>query len=189
MKYRIYGLVGAASLTLYATFVALADERELQPRPMEEMHGDCSNFHWDMSQEFEVWKEKAAEITAGKSAEEPPALALSTRYTVTLAPHEDVAFVVAPEKDRGGSDKFSGLLRVEIPEDGLYRISASNGLWIDALVDGKTVKSNSFEMQTGCDTIFKSVAYSFTGGEIVTFQLNGSRSPQVDIAVTASPDQ
>lgn len=184
MRYRIAAITGAVGLTLWAACTSLADEHALHPRPMEEMQGDCSNYKWDMSQEFGLWETEASDVAAATSADDVPAIGLATRYTVTLLPHESVAFVATPEKDRGGDGKFSGLLKLEIPEDGLYRISASSGVWIDAVVNGTVVKSTSFEMQTKCTTVFKSVAYRLSGGDTALLQVNGSRSDTVDIAIT-----
>lgn len=184
MRYRIAAIAGAAGLTLWAACTSLADEHALHPRPMEEMQGDCSNYRWDMSEEFSLWEKEAANIAASASADAAPGIGLAARYTVTLHPHDSVAFVATPEKDRGGKDKFSGLLRIEIPEDGLYRISASSGVWIDAVVNGAVVKSTSFEMQTKCTTVFKSVAYRLSGGDTAFLQINGSAVSTVDIAIT-----
>ncbi|MBX3504659.1 MAG: hypothetical protein KF895_04210 [Parvibaculum sp.] len=184
MRNRIAAIAGAVGLTLWAVCTSMADEHALHPRPMEEMQGDCSNYQWDMSEEFRLWETEASHVAASATADEAPAIGLATRYTVTLHPHDSVTFVATPEKDRGGEDRFSGLLKLEIPEDGLYRISASSGVWIDAVVDGKVVKSTSFEMQTKCNTVFKSVAYRLSGGNTALLQFNGSRSGTVDIAIT-----
>lgn len=189
MRYRIAAITGAVGLTLWAACTSMADEHALHPRPMEEMQGDCSNYQWDMSQEFALWEQETTAITASSSEDEAPAIGLATRYTVALHPHDSVAFLATPEKDRGGKDRFSGLLSFEIPEDGLYRISASSGVWIDAVVNGSVIKSTSFEMQTKCTTVFKSVAYRLWGGDAALLQFNGSRSTTVDIAITLMHEQ
>jgi len=184
MRKQITGFVGALALTVSAACVVLADEREFSPRPMEEMHGSCDNYRWDMSQELALWNEEANEIVASPVSDTAPSIDLATRYSVTLSPHADVVFAAMPEKDRGGEDRFSGILLFEVPEDGLYRISASSGLWIDAVAGNKIVSSSGFEMQTKCETVFKSVVYRLKSGTGTVLQLNGSRSSSVDIAIT-----
>jgi len=185
MRNRIIGIGAAVGLTMLAGYAALAEGHELPPRPMEEMHGDCMNYRWDMSRELAMWEATAQSVAAAASAEAPPTVELSTRYAVSLVPHDDVVFVVTPEKDRGGSDRFSGILRVTVPEDGLYRVSASSGIWIDAVSNGEVIKSSGFEMQTKCSTVFKSVAYRLSKGDSTVLQLSGNRTSAVDIAITA----
>lgn len=184
MRYRVSAIAGAFGITMWAACASLADDHALHPRPMEEMQGDCSNYRWDISQELDLWEKEAASVTAAASAENATRIGLGKRYTLTLLPHSSVAFAATPEKDRGGEDRFSGLLSFEIPEDGLYRISASSGVWIDAVVNGTPIKSAGFEMQTKCTTVFKSVAFQLSGGNATILQFNGNRDATVDIAIT-----
>ena len=58
--------------------------------------------------------------------------------------------------------------------DGLFRISAGNTLWVDAVIDSQIVESAAFEMQSNCERIRKSVAYHFKAGKTVILQLNGN---------------
>lgn len=187
MRNHVAGAIGALGLSLLAGYAAVAEERGLHPRPMEEMHGDCSNYSWDMSHELSLWDISGQDVVATAVAEAPPSVELSTRYKVNLLPHREVVFVVTPEKDRGGSDRFSGILQFKVPADGLYRVSASSGIWIDAVSHGEVIESSGFEMQTKCGSIFKSVAYRLSQGDAVLLQLNGSKSASVDIAVTQTP--
>lgn len=174
-------LLAALLLTLPA---AAAD---MTPRPMEEMKGDCANYNWDVSHELALWAAPADAVTASPAAADAPLIVFDKRQTVTLVPHAEAVFTVTPEKDRGGPDKFSGHVRIAIPAPGLYRVTASNGVWIDAVAGGALVKSASFEMQTQCPSVFKVVAYAFPQAGEVLLQLNGSKTASVDIAVTAAP--
>ena len=114
-------------------------------------------------------------------------------YNSSMMPDRDTAgagvkFVVAPQKDRGGPDKYSGLVSFVPATDGVYRVSASSGVWIDAVVAGTVVPSARFEMQTKCTTIFKSVAFELKGGAPVVLQINGSATPTVGLLVTPWSD-
>ena len=84
-----------------------------------------------------------------------------------LAPHRQVRLVVPPGKAPGTDSTFSGLVGFTPPAAGIYRISAGRPVWIDAVVSGRSVASERFEMQTGCRTIFKSIAFAFHAGEPV----------------------
>jgi hypothetical protein len=170
-------------LTVAFLGAAKADEAA---RPMAEMHGGCANFKMDLRHEFAIWKSPGiAQKAVPAAADGVKAISTETKYAVELLPHPSVKFVAPPFKDRGGPDKFSGLLRLEVPKDGLYGVSASTGLWID-VVEGKTlVSAKRFEMQTGCDTIFKSVEFPLRKGVVYWLQLNGSAAGKVTIAVTS----
>ena len=125
---------------------------------------------------------EASNIVASAPADEAPAIRLVTRHAVALHPHDRVTFAALPEKDRGGEDRFSGLLKVEVRDDGICRISASSGVWIDAVAGGKVVKNAGFEMQTKCPC---SRALPVASQAVRwALQFNGSRSSTVDIAIT-----
>jgi len=154
-------------------------------RPMSEMHGDCSNFSLDLKHEFDLWQSAATTVQAAAAAVEG-AQALSTErlYEVKLLPHASVRFEAPPLKDRGGPDKFSGLVRLQVPADGIYGVAASNGLWID-VVDGRAlVSADRFEMQTGCKRIFKIIEFPLRAGTSYWLQLNGNPSEKVAISIT-----
>lgn len=159
---------------------------ELPPqRVMEEMHGDCTNFSWDLSREFAIWNGSAATVAASNAPDDAPSVVLDQRMRISLAAQDRVRFAHAPETDRGGADRFAGLVAFVPARDGIFRISASSGVWIDAVQDGALVSSARFEMQTGCDSIFKSVAYRLRGGEPVVIQINGARTAEISLLVSA----
>jgi hypothetical protein len=176
-------------LTILAVLLLISPDAaaDMTPRPMEEMKGDCTNYRWDVSRELALFESPADTVTASAAAPDAPPIAFGKRQTVTLVPHAEAIFDVAPEKDRGGRDKFSGHVRIAIPTPGLYRVVASNGVWIDAIAGGAIVKSAGFEMQTQCPTVFKVVAYEFSQVGDILLQLNGSKTPAVDIVVISAP--
>jgi hypothetical protein len=154
-------------------------------RSMEEMHGDCTNFSWDMSREFSLWSGSVTSVAASSTPDTTPIVTINRPTLLALAAQENVRFARAPEADRGGADRFAGLVSFVPAQDGLYRISASSGVWIDAVQNGEVVSSARFEMQTRCATIFKSVAYRLRGNEPVMIQINGSRTGEVRLLVSA----
>jgi hypothetical protein len=172
---------------IFAAAPAVGDELPPQ-RPMEDMHGDCANFAWNMKRELALWQAKPAAIQARGKADMLAELQVDQRSEVALVAHSSVAFTVPPQKDRGGSDKFSGLVAFTPAKDGVYRISAGSGVWMDAVVKGAIVTSSRFEMQTKCASVFKSVAFTLKGGEPVTLQINGSATPTVGLLVTEWKD-
>jgi len=179
------------SMMLAAVLVAAgsAAAGELPPqRAMEEMQGDCTNFSWNMKRELELWQAKPAVVQANSKVSALPAVELSVRSEVALVVHPSVVFAVPPQKDRGGPDKYSGLVAFTPAKDGFYRVSAGSGVWIDAVVGSAIVNSARFEMQTKCTSIFKSVAFELKGGKPVTLQINGSATPSVGLLITEWQD-
>ena len=169
-----------------------ADVRAADPsapqRPMSEMQGPCSNFGWNMAEEFKLWAVAPVAAIAKPKNDDLTALKLGARYDVALKPHGDVTFIAKPEQDRGSPTVFSGLAAFVVPQAGGYCVSASNGLWIDAVRNGTVIPSSAFEMQTKCDTIFKSVAYRFEAGDRIVLQLSGSRTESVGLLISRWPD-
>lgn len=152
-------------------------------RPMGEMHGDCSAFAMDIAREAALWAAGPTEtVAASADAGGAPGVTPGVLAAVTLQPQPSVTFTVAPGQDRGAPDRFAGHLRVTIPQAGLWRVAASNGLWFDAVAGGAIVESGAFEMQTGCAAPFKVVVFDLPAGE-VALQFNGSPSAEVGVAV------
>lgn len=170
-----------------ALCVVLAGPAAAQ-RPMNEMQGDCSNYATKLDREFELWAKPAQPATAVVAArDDAPLIAMDSRHDIRLARHDAVTFATAPEQNRGGPDRFSGIARFTVPASGSYRVSASSGLWVDVVDGGKVIKSSTFEMQTKCTTIFKTVTYRLEAGRQYLLQLNGNRSDRVDLLVTRAP--
>ncbi len=179
---RTWLVLGMGSL-----FAGGAWSQQPVQRPMHEMKGDCANFAWPMAKEFAAWALSGDRVAAAKSsAAAIPSIPVGVRRDIELLPHAEVQFAAPPQQDRGGPDKFSGLVRIQVERPGLYRVSAGNGLWLDLVEGGKVVPSAAFEMQTGCDRIFKSVAYRLDKPGLLLLQLSGSPTKLVPILVTAT---
>lgn len=161
-----------------------AEEAALpEPRPMDQMKGACGDFAMDVTREATAWAgPAAAAVTAARAQGEAPAILPGVVVPVALHPHPEVVFDVPPERDRSASGTFSGHLRVILPEAGLWRVAASNGLWFDAVVGGAIVPSAAFEMQTQCSAPFKVVVFDLPAGP-VDLQFNGSPAPEVQVMV------
>lgn len=152
-------------------------------RPMTEMHGDCSNYLTDISGDLTLWAKAPTPIVAASTAAEAPAAPLESRLRIALKPHPEVRFAAAPEQMRGTPEKFSGLIAVKVEAAGAYRVSASNGLWVDVVGPTGLVPSRAFEMQTKCDRIFKTVTYDLPANALLIVQLNGGPAADVDLLI------
>ncbi|MCC6914913.1 MAG: hypothetical protein IT566_14530 [Rhodospirillaceae bacterium] len=177
-----------SSIGTLLTFIVISSAMAadvLPQRPMEQMHGDCSTFGWNMEREFKLWESEALAVKASATSDSTPIIPVSRKVDLALLPHSDVRFSVPPETDRGGPGKFSGLATFTVDKAGVYRISASSGLWIDVVANGKHISSRAFEMQTGCKSLFKSVAYELPAHTPLIVQLNGSTVQAATITITS----
>ncbi len=179
-------LATAALALVMAAPAAPAHDMPLPgPRPFEEMRGGCADFAMDVTREAAAWAAgPRAEVAAAAAPGAAPVVAAATLTQVALRPHPEVAFAPPPEQDRGAPDRFAGHVRVAVPKAGLWRVAASNGLWFDAVADGRILPSAAFEMQTRCAGPFKVVVFDLPAGE-VALQFNGS--PTAAVAVLLLP--
>lgn len=152
-------------------------------RPMSEMHGDCANFLTDVTRDMALWAQPATAIAASATSGAAASAPLEKRLRIALKPHPDVRFAAAPEQMRGAPDTFSGLVAITTGAAGAYRLSASNGLWLDVVGPAGLIPSRTFEMQTKCDRIFKTVTYDLPANARLIVQLNGAAAPTVDLLV------
>jgi hypothetical protein len=173
---------------LAATLPAYAQPNDPRGRPMQEMQGDCSNYRVDLKREFTLWQQQPIARKAASAGEAPHGvLQPDQRTSVTLLPSARVRFAVKPAEDRGGPDKFSGTLPVARLAPGTWRLSASSGAWIDLTAGQRLLDAPSFEMQTKCQTIFKTVTFIVPENAALVLQLNGSPRPVVDVLLTRVP--
>lgn len=170
----------AASLGWAAASTASAGE---PARPMTEMHGDCANYLTDLRPDMALWAQPVEAIVASSAPATAAAAPLETRLRIALKPHPEVRFPAAPEQMRGAPDKFSGLIAITTGAAGAYRVSAGNGLWLDVVGPAGLIPSRTFEMQTKCDRIFKTVTYHLPANARLIVQLNGGAGPEVDLLV------
>lgn len=152
-------------------------------RPMTEMHGDCANYLTDVSRDLALWALPVEALAAGVAPMTATTAPLERRLRLALRPHSEVRFAAAPEQMRGAPDKFSGLVAIRTAEAGAYRLSASNGLWLDVVGPAGRIPSRTFEMQTKCDQIFKTVTYDLPADTDLIIQLNGGATAEVDLLI------
>ena len=161
---------------------------ELSPqRSMDDMHGDCTHISWNMSREMELWQRPEIAVRGVHSRARPRCAARRSRGSDARTPWPGPVRRAAGQGSWVGQH-FPGLVVFTPPAEGVCRASAGHSVWIDAVVSGKIVPSELFEMQTGCPTIFKRVAFAFRAGEPAILQLGGSPLDSVALLVTRWSD-
>lgn len=170
----------AAGFGWFCVSAAVAGE---PARPMAEMHGDCANYLTNIGPDLALWGRPFESVTASAESAKAATAPLERRLRLSLKPHPQVRFPAPPEQMRGAADKFSGLIAITTNTAGAYRLSASNGLWLDVVGPEGVIASRTFEMQTKCDRIFKTVTYDLPANTSLIVQLNGGSTPEVDLLV------
>ncbi len=139
------------------TFLLLAVPTFLAHAKMD-MKGGCESYKANMKHEFALWDKKSAP-TDGMSnvlLDRKTDLALQAAAKVQLA---------APPRKLSDSP-FAGIFSLEIKEDGIYRVSAGDKIWLD-IVDldtKKAIERDHFEMKMECK-VMKMVAFPLKAGK------------------------
>jgi len=146
----------------------------------------CGEFTWNVAHELRLFVGPARQLTAGKDAASAPRLSVDQLYQVALAPQAEVQLPTPPGHKHGGDGSLSGLLRLQIPQAGLYRVSLSEGDWIDLVHDGATITSQDHQGRAGCSASHKVVQFQLPADEILV-QLSGATTPTVRVTITPAP--
>jgi|SRR5580698_700648 hypothetical protein len=146
----------------------------------------CDGFTWNVAHERAVFAMPAASVSAAAAAGAAPTLAIDRLYDIALTPQDKVRFVLAPEKKTLADGAYAGMVTLHIPAAGKYRVSMSEGFWIDLIADGKFVPTDDFTGSHGCRAPRKIVQFVLPAGDL-TLQFANTNSPGVQVTVTAAP--
>jgi hypothetical protein len=124
----------------------------------------------------------ASPVAAASGGEVLQPLAAATM--VTLVPFADAHLPMAPSRAPKSADSYAGFVRIAgLPKSGTYKITLSEGAWIDVIQDGTAVKSTAFSGATGCDGVRKSVKFELAPGPII-IEFSGTTAHAIAVAVT-----
>jgi hypothetical protein len=146
----------------------------------------CGEFTWDVTRERGLFAQEAVPLSAGRDAASAPPIVPDRLYQVTLSPQADVHLSAPPGHKPHSDGGWSGLIRLPISRPGVYRVSLSEGDWIDVVRDGAEISSEDHQGRSGCSAPHKVVQFRLPSGEVV-IQLSGASSPTVKLAVTTAP--
>jgi hypothetical protein len=147
----------------------------------------CEGFTWNVSHERAVFATQPVTITAAKAAGSSPALEVDKLYEIALAPQSKVGFVLAPDKKALADGAFGGLVTLNVPTAGKYRVSISDAFWIDVIADHKFVATDDFTGVHACHAPRKIVQYALPAGNDLILQFSNANSPSLRVTVTAAP--
>jgi hypothetical protein len=139
----------------------------------------CDKFAWPLTNEQRLLGEAQAPAQ-GAEVDRDAGKAL----TVKLAPLAEAGLPMAPER-KPKEPALAGYLQFGKAASGHpYKVSLSEGAWIDLIQEGHYLKPTAFTGATDCPHIRKSVKFEI-GPAPFTLQLSGA--PATGIAVVLTP--
>jgi hypothetical protein len=109
--------------------------------------------------------------------------ALGCRPCRTLDP--EVRYPHRPEKP-GGSVSYGGLVRIDVPAAGTYRVALSSAAWVDLVRGGNAVTSVKHGHGPDCSGIRKMVDYPLQPGRY-TLQISANGEQAITVLVARLP--
>jgi hypothetical protein len=171
------GWLAATAFGVLAT--AMASQAALAADP-------CEGFTWNVAQERALFATAPVAVTAATAAGPAPTLQVDKLYEIALTPQDKVHFALPPAKKALADGAFAGMVTLNIPSPGKYRVSMNEGFWIDVIADGKFAPTDDFTGAHECRAPRKIVQYPLPAGKL-TLQFSNTNSASVRVTVTATP--
>lgn len=144
----------------------------------------CTGFAWPMTAEI-------AAAGAAPGAAAPPGTTLGAwpegAITLALAPGGEKAFPLAPERAPKDGAASGYIALPAPPAPGVYQVSLGGKAWIDAVQDGKALKSGAHASDASCTLIRKSVRFDLVAAP-VTLQISGSDATSIVVTIMPASD-
>ena len=149
----------------------------------------CTGFKWNVTQEHALFTQAPQAATAGHDLASAPTMKAQQLYELTLAPQNTVKFVVQPGKKSLADGAFAGLVHLQVPAAGSYRVSLDAGFWIDVVGNQKLIESTDFGGMHGCDTPRKVVIFNLPAGDDLVLQISQAAKDHVRVTLTPGSAQ
>lgn len=169
-------ILAAVSLICTVALPAFAQQNTVAADP-------CARYKWDVTRERALFAAPASPISAAKDGRSPPRLATGRDYRVELAPAAQVVFPTAPGKASPPDGNYSGILALNVPVTGNYRVAVDLAMWIDVVADSRLVPASDYEGQHSCDAPRKIVQFALEANKPLILQLSGAGEAAVRIVI------
>jgi hypothetical protein len=84
---------------------------------------------------------------------------------------------------------FGGFVRLTVPRDGMYRISADSTLWIEVIDGEKPIERARIAPRLRCGRIHKSLGFPLKRERSYWLEISGSKRSDVAVLITEEPDR
>jgi hypothetical protein len=138
----------------------------------------CDKFKWSLDRE----KALLASAMPVESGGDLPQ-ALSAAALITLARFADAKLPMVPSRMPKSQDSYAGFMRIPAPpKAATYRITLSQGAWLDVVQDGHEAKSTVFSGAIGCEGVRKSVKFDLTAAPFI-IELSGTSARSIGLVI------
>ena len=83
---------------------------------------------------------------------------------------------------------FGGFVLLNVPRDGLYRISTDSTLWIEIIDGGKPIERVKITPRLHCGRIHKSLGFPLKRERSYWLEMSGSKRSHVTVLITEEPE-
>lgn len=147
----------------------------------------CGNFSWNVDHERALFRGAPLKLTAAQDAATAPELQPDRLYALALNRQEEVHLLMPPGGKKKPSDTpFAGLVHLQVPSAGLYRIALGRSAWVDVLSEQHTIAASDFTHSPVCYAPHKVVEFTLPAGELV-LELTGATSQRIELTLTRAP--
>ena len=147
----------------------------------------CTGSKWDVTQEHALFSKPPESVAAGHDIASAPVMKSQQLYELALSPQDGVKFLLPPAKKGLPDGAFAGLVHLQVPAAGPYRVSLDQGFWIDVVGNQKFVESTDFTGISGCNAPRKIVLFNLAAGTDLVLQLSGAAKDHVRVTLTPAP--
>ncbi|MGH9427742.1 MAG: hypothetical protein ACRD2L_15745 [Terriglobia bacterium] len=104
----------------------------------------------------------------------------------TLGPEGAMAEKTKPSENV--ENLFGGFVRLTVPKDGMYRISADSPLWIEVIDGGKPIERVRIAPRLHCGRIHKSLGFPLKRERSYWLEMSGSKRSDVAVLIAEEPE-
>lgn len=148
----------------------------------------CSAFQTDVSAEVELFQRAPVTVDAAADAASSRVIEPGRLYEVRLQPQKQVHYVAQPER-KPDPTQSGGMLRIQVPEGGDYRVSVDARSWLDAVFGGVALATDDFRSDRQCGGPTKMVTFNVPAGAELVLQFIDVDRSSLRLAVTPAPQQ
>ncbi len=135
------------------------------------------------STDLSAWK-SLSYVRAAQSANDLPHAVIEVAKASFVGLHSTpkVSYVARPTNE-GGAVSYGGMFKIEIKQNGLYRVALGNASWLDLIKDGKAAQSVAHQEGPKDSGIRKMVDYPLETG-VYTLQLSAGGDSTTALLIT-----
>lgn len=144
----------------------------------------CGAFKWDVSSVVKLYSTAPTAISASSDVAGAPVIEAGRLYALDLRPQSSVNYAVPPSKKMLADGAWGGILSLNVPVAGQYRIAIDSGYWLDVIHDGKPLATVDFNGSPTCEGPRKIVVFDLPANTPLLLQTSAATGAKARLTVT-----